>query len=90
MAYFMYVALQDDDKVVVLEMDPNTGHLERKTEAPIVGAPSALAISPDRQTLYVGHRNSHELSSHRINQTTGELTQVAQFITVCRSVKPQL
>jgi 6-phosphogluconolactonase len=79
MAYFMYVALQDDDKVLVLEMDPNTGSLARKAEAPIVGAPSALAISPDRQTLYIGHRNTNELSSHRINQGTGELTQVGKI-----------
>jgi 6-phosphogluconolactonase (cycloisomerase 2 family) len=86
MAYFMYVSLQDDDKVVVLEMDPNTGRLERKAEAPIAGAPSALAISPDRQTLYIGHRNSNELSSHRINQTTGELTQVGK--TRARSWTP--
>ena len=49
----------------------NTGSLERKSETPIVGAPSALAISPDQQTLYIGHRNSQELSSHRLNQTTG-------------------
>ncbi len=79
MVYCMYVALQDDDKVLVFALDPNTGSLERMAEALIVGAPSALAISPDRQTLYIGHRNSKELSSHRLNQTTGELTQVGKI-----------
>ena len=76
MAYYMYVSLQDDDKVLVLEMDPETGSLERKFETAAPGAPSASAISLDRRTLYVGHRNSNELSSHRINQDTGELTQI--------------
>ena len=79
MAYYMYVSLQDDDKVLILEMDPETGSLERKSEAPMPGAPSASAISPDRRTLYVGHRNSDELSSHQINQDTGELTQIGKI-----------
>ena len=78
MSYYVYVALQDEDKVLVLEMDAETGGLERKAEAPMPGGPSALAISLDGQVLYVGHRTSNELSSHRIDQGTGGLAQIGK------------
>jgi len=76
MANYMYVSLQDDDKVLVFSMDAGTGKLTPKSEVPVAGAPSASAISPDRKTFYVGHRNSQEMSSYRINPDTGDLTQI--------------
>ena len=79
MAYYIYVALQEDDKVLVLAMDPETGSLEHKGEAPVVGGPSVGAISPDRRTIYIGHRNSNELSSYRVDQVTGELAQIGRI-----------
>ena len=78
MANHMYVSLQDDDKVLVFGMDAGTGKLTLKSEAPVAGAPSASAISPDRKTFYVGHRNSQEMSSYRINPDTGGLTQIGK------------
>ena len=59
MANYMYVSLQDDDKVLVFSMDAQSGNLTPKGESPFSGAPSALAISPDRKVFYVGHRNSN-------------------------------
>ncbi len=75
MPYYMYVSLQDDDKVLVLTMDAGTGKLTPKGEVSVSGGPSPLAISPDRKTLYVGHRNVAGISSFRIDPDTGELTQ---------------
>jgi 6-phosphogluconolactonase len=75
MPYYMYVSLQDDDKILVLTMDAETGKLTPKSEVPVVGGPSSLATSPDRRVLYVSHRNSNEISSYRIDQDTGGLTQ---------------
>ena len=75
MPYYMYVSLQDDDKISVFTMDGETGNLTPKSEMPVTGGPSPLAISPDRKHLYVGHRGSSELSSFRIDQNTGGLTQ---------------
>ena len=75
MAYYMYVSLQDDDKILVFTMDAETGKLTPKSEVPVSGGPSPLAISPDQKALYVGHRGSSELSSFRIDQDTGGLTQ---------------
>ncbi len=75
MACYMYVSLQDDDKISVFTMDSGTGKLTPKSEVPLSGGPSLLAISPDRKALYVGHRASSEISSWRIDQDTGGLTQ---------------
>ena len=75
MVCYMYVSLQDDDKIAIFTMDSETGKLTAKSEMPVPGGPSALAISPDRNVLYVGHRGSSELSSFRIDQNTGGLTR---------------
>ena len=75
MPYYMYIALQDDDKISVFSMDAGTGKLAPKAEVPVAGGPFLLAISPDREVLYVGHRGVPEISSYRINHATGELTQ---------------
>ncbi len=76
MPYYMYVSLQDDDKLLVFAMDSGTGKLTPKAEMPVAGGPSSSAISPDRKALYVGHRNTNEISSYRIDSDTGELTQI--------------
>ena len=78
MPCYMYVSLQDDDKILVFAMDAGTGKLTPKAEVPVVGGPSASAISPDRKALYVGHRNSNEMSSYRIDPDTGGLTQIGK------------
>ena len=78
MAYYMYVSLQDDDKVAIFAMDAQTGMLTLRAEVPVPGGPSPLAISPDRKALYVGHGGSSELSSFRIDQETGGLTQIGK------------
>ena len=75
MDYYMYVAMQRDDKILVFTMDSESGKLTQKDEVPVIGAPNSLAISPDRKVIYVGHRESSELSSWRIDQGTGGLTQ---------------
>ena len=71
---YMYVSLQDEDKILVFTTDAATGKLTAKADAPVSGGPSPLAISPDRGVLYVGHRTNPAISSFRIDQDTGELT----------------
>jgi 6-phosphogluconolactonase len=75
MPYYMYVSLQDDDKIVRFTMDAGTGKLTPKGEVPVAGGPSPLTISPDRKVLYVGQRNVAGISSFRIDPDTGALTQ---------------
>ena len=75
MPYYMYVSLQDDDKIVLFTMDAGTGKLTPKGEVPVAGGPSPLTMSPDRKVLYVGHRHVPGISSFRIDPDTGALTQ---------------
>ena len=75
MPYYTYIALQDDDKILIMTMDAETGKLTPQSEAPVSGGPALLAISPDRSVLYVGNRGVPEISSWRINQEDGGLTQ---------------
>ena len=41
MPNFMYVALQEDDQISVLEIDPQTGKLAHQAEVSITGGPSS-------------------------------------------------
>lgn len=75
MPSYMYVALQEDDKISVLTVDPQTGKLTPQVEVPVPGGPFTLAISPDRKFLYAGCRGTPQLFSFEIDQTNGGLTQ---------------
>ena len=63
MPYALYVCLQDDDKIAPFAIDAETGRLTQQTEVPTTGGPSVMASSPDRRTLYVGHRTRPAISS---------------------------
>jgi 6-phosphogluconolactonase len=70
----LYVCAQDEDKIAIFAIDGETGRLEPQTEISVSGGPSVLAIGPNRQVLYVGHRGVPAISSYRIDQRTGGLT----------------
>ena len=74
MPYSLYVSLQDEDKIVTFTMDADTGQLTPQADVPLSGGPSVLAISPNRQVVYVGHRSVPTISSFRIDHRTGGLT----------------
>ena len=74
MPYALYVCLQDEDKIIAFTMEAATGQLTPHTAVTVAGGPSVLALSPDRQILYVGHRGQPALSSFRIDPATGGLT----------------
>ena len=75
MPYYMYVALQEDDKILVHTIEPQTGKLTPQAEVSIPGGPFTMAISPDRKFLYVGCRDTPQLASFQIDQDSGGLTQ---------------
>ena len=74
MPYALYVCLQDDDKIAAFAIDAETGRLTPQTGVQATGGPSVMAGSPDRRTLYVGHRTRPAISSYRIDQSNGRLT----------------
>lgn len=71
MPYALYVGLQDDDKIAVFALDGDSGRLTPRAEVQAAGGPSVMAISPDRKTLYVGHRTRPAIASYRIDHETG-------------------
>ena len=71
MPYYMYVALQGDDKISVFTIDPQTGKLTPQVEVSVPGGPFTLAISPDRKFLYAGCRDTPQIFSFQINQANG-------------------
>lgn len=74
MPHALYVGLQDDDKIAVFEIDPDSGSLTKRTETAAAGGPSVMALSPDRRTLYVGHRTRPSIASYRIDPASGGLS----------------
>src|SRR5690242_16433274 len=74
MPHALFVCLQDEDRIAIYAMDGDTGRLSPQGEAPAAGGPSVLALSPDRRTLYLGHRTRPAISSFRIDHATGGLT----------------
>src|SRR5260370_17917367 len=74
MPHALYVCLQDDDKIAAFVMNADTGQLTPQADVPVAGGPSVLAISPDRQVLYVGHPTKPPTSSFPVGQSTGGLT----------------
>jgi 6-phosphogluconolactonase len=70
----LYVCLQDDDRIAAFAIDAKTGELTPTADIPVAGGPSVTALSPDRRTLYVGHRGRPAISSFRIDPKTGALS----------------
>ena len=79
MPYYMYVSLQDDDKIAVYTMDAGTGTLTPQGEVPVAGGPSPLTMSPDRQVLYVGHHTVPGISSLPFAQIWREIPDCAKL-----------
>src|SRR5579863_10307565 len=77
---FVYAIDEQDNAVVALTLDPNTGVL-----TPIAGSPFptnsqspwAAAIDPTGHYLFVPNANGSNVSVFTINSTTGALTEVA-------------
>jgi len=70
----LYVGLQDDDKIAVFALDGDRGELTKRADVAASGGPSVMAISPDRNTLYVGYRAQPSIASYRIDPANGGLS----------------
>ncbi len=76
MAYYVYVSLQDDDKILLFTMDDGTGKLTQNAAVPVSGGPAAMAIDPERKFLYVGRRGAMDIASFSVDQANGSITQI--------------
>jgi 6-phosphogluconolactonase len=70
----LYVGLQDDNRIAVFALDRDNGELTKRADVEAAGGPSVMAISPDRNTLYVGYRVRPSIASYRIDPATGGLS----------------
>jgi 6-phosphogluconolactonase len=77
MPTYMYVTVSGEDKILIFEMDPSSGKLERRDEVAVSGRPAPLAIDPSRRFLHVGRRGIPEISSYAIDQGTGGLSFIS-------------
>ena len=78
MPYYMYVAVNEDNKISVFTVDPESGGLTHRHDVAAPGGPFTLAVSPDRNHLYCGTRETPRLTSFRIDQSGGGLTQTGR------------
>ena len=53
MANYVFISLQDENKISIFTLDDESGKLTLTVDVPVSDAPSGLAISPDRKSLYV-------------------------------------
>ena len=88
MSVFMYVTISEEDRVSIFSLDEETGGLEHRGDAAVPGRPAPLAISLDRRTLYVGRRDELEITSYRVDRTTGRAVPHRLRITGVRSLLP--
>ena len=93
MAYYVYVSINQEDRVDVYSMDGDSGKLELVHEVPLTGAPAGITITPDRRFLYVVRRGASQLASFSIDAADGSLTHLstieeesdAVYITIDRT-----
>jgi len=74
MPYYMFVTVSEEDKIVVFQMDQDSGKLAHLRDVAVSGRPAPLAINPDRGVLHVGRRGIPEISSYAIDQRNGDLS----------------
>ncbi len=72
----MYVAQQDDDRISIYTVDPETGDLSLQEDVVVEGGPAPLALSPNKELLYVGLRGSQQIAAYRVESPSGRLSVV--------------
>ena len=79
MVQFVYLSLQDEDKILIFALDSTTGSLSLKSEVPAAGSPSALTANPEGNTIYASLRNSNEIASFSVDSSTGGLRNIGKI-----------
>lgn len=74
--FHMYVSYQDDDTVSIYRVDRGSGEVALQAEIAMAGGPGPMVLSPDRQVLHIGLRGGQQLSSYRVDQSTGGLSHI--------------
>ena len=78
MPYCMYVTVNEDNKISVFTVDPESGGLTHQRDVAVPGGPFTLAISPDRNHLYCGTRRQFVGGQHRRTEAPGGAPSVCK------------
>ena len=78
MTTFMYVSLQQEDRIAQYTLDPSSGAIEHHADYALAGMPAPMAVDPQRRFLFVGRRLSPDfgLTAFRIQPGSGHLEHV--------------
>lgn len=77
MRQILFLSLAREDRVSCWEIDPSDGRLDQLSSAEIAGRPTALAADLERSLLYVGRRDIPQVSSYRIDSSSGTLKHLS-------------
>ena len=78
MPTFMYVSLQDEDRIAQYTPEPTSGALAHHANYALAGMPAPMAVDPQKRFLFVGRRLAGEygLTGFSIQPGTGHLEQL--------------
>ena len=81
MAYYMYVSVQEEDRIAIFTITPKTGKLKHQGDVELKGRPAPMAIDPDKKYLFVGRRkaNDYGMTSFSIDHKTGSLKPIGSI-----------
>lgn len=81
MAYYMYVSIQEEDRIAIFTMTPKTGKLKHQGDVELKGRPAPMAIDPDKKYLFAGRRKADDygMTSFSIDRKSGGLTPIGSI-----------
>ena len=81
MAYYMYISIQEEDRIAIFSITPKTGKLKHQGDVELKGRPAPMAIDPDRKFLFAGRRKSGDfgMTSFGIDHKTGGLSPIGSI-----------
>lgn len=69
----VYISASGDNRVMIFELNAQSGALEPRGQLDLEGAPGAMTNDPKRQVLYVGVRTKNSVAALAINPLDGQL-----------------
>ena len=75
MTTYLYVSLQQEDRIAQYTLDPSTGALQHHADYSLAGMPAPMAVDPEKRFLFVGRRLAGDfgLTGFSIQPGTGRL-----------------
>ena len=69
----MYISLAGDDRILHYLTHADTGQLSQRGDYTVFGRPAPLTVHPQGTTLYIGRRETRQISAYTRDPDTGKL-----------------